>query len=142
MKNDFISKLAIKHKASKKVRLEKLDDKHKKQFWILIFLFFIEKIVLSQNFYSSKFLRATKSLKDIYFLSKSLFNHEINNKQKAVKSLQQKFIEVKNSLNYKMSYTDYVHVCNTFLDYNNKKISEVKETKDKNYATLFLEVGS
>ena len=30
-----------------------------------------------------------------------------------------------------MSYTDYVHVCNTFLISNNKKISNVKETQDK-----------
>ena len=45
--------------------------------------------------------------------------------------LQEKVIEVKNSLNCKMNYIDYVHVCNTFLVSNNKNISRVKETQDK-----------
>ena len=42
--------------------------------------------------------------------------------------LQENVIEVKNSLNCKMSYIDYVHIRNTFLVSNNKKNSKVKET--------------
>ena len=37
-----------------------------------------------------------------------------------------------------MSYTDYVHVCNTFLVSNNKNISKVKETQDKKLCNLLL----
>ena len=37
-----------------------------------------------------------------------------------------------------MSYTDYVHVCNTFLASNNKNISKVKETQDKESCDLLL----
>ena len=51
---------------------------------------------------------------------------EINVKQKAVEVLEQTFIEVKDSLCCKMSYTDYVQVCKTFMVCNNKNISEVK----------------
>ena len=69
---------------------------------------------------------------------KRLLNQEINNKQKAVKSIQQKVREVKNSLNCKMSYIDYFHVCNTFLVSNNKNISKVKETQDKKLCNLVL----
>ena len=52
--------------------------------------------------------------------------------------LQEKVIEVKNSLNCKMNYIDYVHVCNTFLVSNNKNISKVKETQDKKLCNLLL----
>ena len=52
-------------------------------------------------------------------------------KQKAVKLLQQRVIEVRTSLNCKMSFIDYVHVYNTFLVSSNKNISKVKETHDK-----------
>ena len=52
--------------------------------------------------------------------------------------LQENVIEVKNSLNCKMSYIDYVHVCNTFLVSNNKNISKVKETQDKKLCNLLL----
>ena len=45
---------------------------------------------------------------------------------------------VKNSFNCKMSYIDYVHVCNTFLVSNNKNISKVKETQDKKLCNLLL----
>ena len=37
-----------------------------------------------------------------------------------------------------MSYIGYVHVCNTFLVSNNKKISKVKETQDKKLRNLLL----
>ena len=57
---------------------------------------------------------------------KRLLNQEIDYKQKSVKLLQQKVIRVKNSLNCKMSYIDYVHACNTFFLSNNKNSSEVK----------------
>ena len=60
---------------------------------------------------SNKQLRASKAY---ISCQKRLRNQEVNNKQKAVKSFEQKVIEVKNSLNCKMSYVDYVHVCNTF----------------------------
>ena len=55
-----------------------------------------------------------------------------------MKSLQQRVLEVKNSLNRKMSYTDHVHVCNTFLVSNNKNISKVKERQDKKLCNLVL----
>ena len=58
---------------------------------------------------------------------KRLLNQEINNKHKVVKILQEKVLETKNSLNCKMSYVDYVHVCNFFLISNNKNITKVKE---------------
>ena len=48
------------------------------------------------------------------FIAKPLLNLEVNNNKKAVKILQEKIIEVKNSLNCKMSYIDSVHVRNTF----------------------------
>ena len=69
---------------------------------------------------SNKQLRASKAY---ISCQKRLLNQEVNNKQKAVKMLQEKVIEVKNSLNCKMNYIDYVHVCNTFLVSNNKSIS-------------------
>ena len=52
--------------------------------------------------------------------------------------LQEKVLEVKNSLNWKMNYIDYVHVCNTFLVSNNKNISRVKETQDKKLCNLLF----
>ena len=52
--------------------------------------------------------------------------------------MQGKVIEVKNSLNCKMSYIDYVHVCNTFLVSNNKNISKVKETQYKKLWNLLI----
>ena len=75
-----------------------------------------------------------------FLFQKHLLNQEINKKQKVAKLLQQKFIGLKNSLNCKIGYIDYVHVCNTFLVCNNKNISQVKEKKKKNYATFFLEI--
>ena len=83
----------------------------------------------------NKQLRASKAY---ISCQKRLLNQEINNKQKAVKSIQQKITEVKNSLNCKMSYIDYVHVCNTFLVSNNRNISNVKETKGKKLCNLVL----
>ena len=71
---------------------------------------------------------------------KHLTNEETNKKQKPVKLLQQKVIEVKNSFNYKMSYIDYVHDCDTFLVSNNKNIFKLREHKTRNYATFFLEI--
>ena len=37
-----------------------------------------------------------------------------------------------------MSYTEYVHVCSTFLISSNKKISRVEETQDKKLCNLLL----
>ena len=37
-----------------------------------------------------------------------------------------------------MSYTDCVHVCNTFLVSNNKNIFKVKETQDEKLCNLLL----
>ena len=68
-----------------------------------------------------------------FLFQKHLLNQEINKKQKVAKLLQQKFIGLKNSLNCKIGYIDYVHVCNTFLVCNSKNISQVKET-------FFLEI--
>ena len=84
---------------------------------------------------SNKQLRASKAY---ISCQKRLLNQEVNNKQKAVKMLQEKVIEVKKSLNCKMNYIDYVHVCNTFLVSNNKNISKVKETQDKKLCNLLL----
>ena len=52
--------------------------------------------------------------------------------------LQEMVIEFKNSLNCKISYIDYVHVCNMFLVSNNKNISKVKETEDKKLCNVLL----
>ena len=84
---------------------------------------------------SNKQLRASKTY---ISCQKRLLNQEINNKQKAVKPIQQKVTEVKNSLNCKMSYIDYVHVSNTILVSNNKNISKVKKTQDKKLCNLVL----
>ena len=83
------------------------------------------------------FYRQLGASKAYISCQKRLLNQEIN-KQKAIKSLQQKVIVVKNSFNCKMSYIDYVHVCNTFLVSNNKNISKVKETQDKKLCNLLL----
>ena len=82
--------------------------------------------------------RQLRALKAYISCQKRLLNQEINNKQKAVKSHQQKVIEVKKSLNCKMSYIDYVYVSNTSLVSNNKNISKVKETQDKKLCNLLL----
>ena len=109
--------------------LEKLDFKHKKAILDLEFLISCRKNSVFPKFLqfkvSNKQLRASKAY---ISCQKRLLNQEINNKQKTVKSLQQRVIEVKNSLNCKMSYIDYVHICNPFLVSNNKNISKVKET--------------
>ena len=52
--------------------------------------------------------------------------------------LQEMVIEFKNSLNCKISYIDYVYVCNMVLVSNNKNISEVKETEDKKLCKVLL----
>ena len=84
---------------------------------------------------SNRQLRASKAY---ISCQKRLLNQEINNKQKAAKSLQQKVIEVKNSLNCKISFIDYVHVCNTFFVSYNKNISKVKETQEKKLCSLAI----
>ena len=124
----------------KEVRtLEKLDFKHKKAILDLDFLISCRKNSVFPKFLqfkvSNKQLRASRAY---ISCQKRLLNQEINNKQKAVKSIQQKVTEVKNSLNCKMSYIDYVHVCNTFLVSNNKNISKVKKTQDKKLCNLLL----
>ena len=73
-------------------------------------------------------------------MSKMFFKQEVDNKQKALKMLQEKFIDVKNSLNCKMSFIDYVHVCHTFLVSHNKNISKIKETQNKKYVIHFLKI--
>ena len=60
---------------------------------------------------------------------KCLLNQQVNKKQKAVKILQQKFREVKNNLDCKMSLFDYVYICNASLVSNNKIIFKIKETQ-------------
>ena len=52
--------------------------------------------------------------------------------------LQEMVIEFKNSLNWKISYINYVYVCNMVLVSNNKNISEVKETEDKKLCKVLL----
>ena len=124
----------------KEVRtLEKLDFKHKKVILDLDFLISCRKNSVFQKLLqfkvSDKQLRASKA-----YISgqKRLLNQEINNKQKSVKSLQQRVIEVKISLNCKMRCMDYIHVCNASLVSNNKNISKVKETQDKKLCNLVL----
>ena len=94
----------------------------KKTILYLDFLISCRKNIVFSKFLqlkvSNRQLRASKAY---ISCEKRLLNPEINNKQKAVKSFQQKVIEVKKILNYKMSYIDYVHVCHTFLVSNNKK---------------------
>ena len=124
----------------KEVRtLENLDFKHKKAILDLDFLIFCRKNSAFPKFLhfkvSNRKLRASRAY---ISCQKYLLNQEINKKQKAIKSLQQKVIEVKKSLNCKMSYIDYVHVCNAFLVSNNKNISKVKETKDNKLCNLLL----
>ena len=55
---------------------------------------------------SDKQVRASKAY---ISCQKRLINQEVNNKQKAVKILQEKVIEVKNSLDCKINYIDYVN---------------------------------
>ena len=124
----------------KEVRtLKKIDFKLKKAILDLDFLISSRKNSVFPKFLlfkvSNKQLRASKAY---ISCQKRLLNQEVNNKQKAVKMLQEKVIEVKNSLNCKMNYIDYVHVCNTFLVSNNKNISKVKETQDKKLCNLLL----
>ena len=107
--------------------LEKLDIKQKKKILDLDFLISCKRNSGFQIFLlfkvSNKQLRTSKTCTSC---QKLLINMEINVKQKAVEVLEQTFIEVKDSLCCKMSYTDYVQVCNTFMVCNNKNISEVK----------------
>ena len=119
--------------------MEKFDFKHKKAILDLDFLISCRKKCvfpkLLQFKVSNKQLRASKTH---ISCQKRLLNQEINNKQKAVQLLQQKVIEVKNSLNCKMRYIDYLHICDTFLVSNNKSISKFKETQDKKLCNLVL----
>ena len=115
----------------KEVRtVEKIDFKQKKVNLDLDFLITCRKNSVFQKYLqfkvSNKQLRASKAYTSC---QKCLLNQDANNKQKAVKILLEKIIEVKNCLNNcKMSYIDYVHVCNTFLISNSKNICKVKET--------------
>ena len=119
--------------------LEKLDFKYKKAILDLDFLISCRKSSVSPKFLqfkvSDKQLGASKAY---ISCQKRSLNQKINNEQKPVQSLQQKVIEVKISLNYKMSCIDYFHVCNTFLVSNNKNISKVKETQYKKLCNLLL----
>ena len=86
---------------------------------------------------SNKQLRASKTY---ISCQKRLLNQEVNNKQKAVKILQEKVIEVKNSLNCKMNCVDYANVCNMFLVSNKEKETKLKKHKTRNYAIYFFEI--
>ena len=119
--------------------MEKLDFKHKKAILDLDFLISCKKNSVFPKLLQFKVSnRQLKSSKAYISCQKGLLNKEINNKQKAVKSLQKKFIAVTNSFNYKMSYIDYLHVCNTLLVSDNKSISKIKETQDKKLCILLL----
>ena len=127
----------------KEVRtLEKLDFKLKKAILDLDFLISCRKNSVFPKFLQFRVSNKQLSASKAYIsCQKRLLNQEINNKQKAVKSIQQKVTEVKYSLNCKMSYIDYVHVSNTFLVSNNKNISkDFQKRKTRNYTTLFLEI--
>ena len=92
----------------KEVRtLEKIDFKLRKAILDLDFLISCRKNSVFPKFLKfkvpNKQLRASKAY---ISCQKRLLNQEVNNNQKTVKILQQKVIEVKNSLNCKMSYTD------------------------------------
>ena len=98
--------------------LEKIDFKLKKA--ILDLEFFCRKnsafLKFVQFKHSNKQLRASKaylSCQNIYVTRKLIPNR-----------------------NYKMSYIDYVHVCNMLLVSNNKNISKVKETQNKESSNL------
>ena len=56
---------------------------------------------------------------------KDLLNQEILSKQKSLKTISE---TIKNNLNAKMNYIDYVHFCTIFLVSNEKNISKVKHT--------------
>ena len=100
----------------KEVRmLKKIHFQHKKAILDLDFLISCRKNVFLKFLcfkVSNKQLRVSKAY---ISCQKRLLNKEVNNKQLAVKILQQKVIEVKNNLNCKISYMDYVPVCNMFL---------------------------
>ena len=104
--------------------LDEIVFKLKKEILDLDFL-----ISCRKNSVFSKFLQFKVSIKQLRtskaYIScqKRLLNQEVSNKQEAVKILQEKVIKVKNSLNSKMTFIDYVHVYNTFLVSNNKSIS-------------------
>ena len=66
-----------------------------------------------------------------FLFQKHLLNQEINKKQKVAKLLQQKFIGLKNSLNCKIGYIDYVHVCNTFWFATTKTFPKLKKKRKK-----------
>ena len=124
----------------KKVRtVEKLNCKHKKVVLDLDLLVSCRKNRVLAKFLQFKVSnRQLRASKPYISCQKRLLNQEINNKQKVVKSIQQKVIEVKKSLNCKMNYIGYVHICNKFLVSSNKIFSKVKETQDKKLCNLLL----
>ena len=83
----------------KEVRtLERLDLKHKKAILDLDFLMSCRKNSVFPKFLQFKvYNKQLRDSKAYIFCQKRLLNQEINNKQKGVKSLQQKVIDVKNS---------------------------------------------
>ena len=66
---------------------------------------------IKQSFHQAIYLKLVndRALKTYISCQKRLLNQEVNNKQKAVKILQEKVSEVKNILNCKISYIDYGH---------------------------------
>ena len=70
------------------------------------------------------------------FLVKNVYlTRKLITKRK-LKILQQNVIEIKNSLNCKMSYIDYIHFSKAFMVFNN--ISKVKEIQGKELYNLLL----
>ena len=124
----------------KKVRtVEKLNCKHKKVVLDLDLLVSCRKNRVMAKFLQFKVSnRQLRASKPYISCQKRLLNQETNNKQKVVKSIQQKVIEVKKSLNCKMNYIGYVHICNKFLVSSKKIFSKVKETQDKKLCNLLL----
>ena len=68
------------------------------------------------------------------FLVKNVYlTRKLITKRK-LKILQQKVTEIKNSLNCKMNYIDYIHVSKAFMVFNN--ISKVNEIQGKELYNL------
>ena len=128
----------------KKVRtLGKLDFKQKKAVLDLDFLISCRKNSVFPKFVWFKVSNRQPRASMAYIsCQKCLLNQEINNSQKTVKSLQQKVTELKKSLNCKMSYINYVHICNMFLVSNTRNISKVKKTQVKKLCNLLRNMGN
>ena len=100
--------------------------------------------MFSQRFLVQISKKQLKASKAYISCQKGLYKQKINNKQKAVKSLQQNVIEIKNGLNCKMSYIHYAQLCSTFwfliakTFIMLKNISNVKKPQEKKLCNLVL----